>query len=480
MAPDEHTKSRRTTETRSFGAGRREGHNASEFYGRFPAPQTSDDDMLAEPFELPSPPCIVGNSSAMPQLPDNSVALVVTSPPYFVGKDYELAVAEGGDQIPETYVDFLAMLRDVFAECHRVLEPGGRIAVNIANLGRKPYRSLSADIINILQNDLQMLLRGEIIWQKAEGATGSVAWGSFRKATNPVLRDVTERVIIASKGRFNRARTVKQRIASGQPNQSTLSTDEFMEATLDLWRIDTESAKRVNHPAPFPVDLPRRLIELYTYKGDVVLDPFLGSGSTVVAAARSGRRGIGYDLDPIYVASALDRLTTEIDGKSKAGSAEGDEPYRAAAKTGMKALDIAEQALTTAGFAIEETKPKIAKTGLTCDFVVTDANGLPYYVDLAGTFTTARPGLQRSDVVWKMLGRANVVSAQIPDTRLLILTSSVPKPGTTNNKTIRSVGPDSIFDVISLFDDASLSRLKSYAEGHSSPSPGFWTGADLA
>ena len=142
--------------------------------------------------------------------PTNSVALVVTSPPYFVGKEYELAVTgdpdtrSGVPSVPESYLEYLQMLHDVFRACVEVLEPGGRIAVNVANLGRKPYRSLSADVISILQDDLGLLLRGEIIWQKAEGATGSVAWGSYRKATNPVLRDLTERVIVASKGRFDR------------------------------------------------------------------------------------------------------------------------------------------------------------------------------------------------------------------------------------------------------------------------------------
>ena len=127
----------------------------------------------------------------------------MTSPPYFAGKEYELALGEGG--IPASYFEYLGMLRDVFAECVRVLEPGGRIAVNVANLGRKPYRSLAGDVTTILQDELALLLRGEIIWRKAKGASGSCAFGSYLKASNPVMRDVTERVIVASKGRFNRA-----------------------------------------------------------------------------------------------------------------------------------------------------------------------------------------------------------------------------------------------------------------------------------
>ena len=172
-----------------------------------------------------------------------------------------------------------------------MLEPGGRIAVNVANLGRKPYRSLAADVMAILQDDLHLLPRGEIVWQKGEGASGSCAWGSFRSAANPVLRDVTERVIVASKGRFGRARSPKERRRDGLPHESSIGADDFMALTLDVWDIPPESAVRVRHPAPFPVELPQRLMELYTFRGDLVVDPFAGSGSTLVAArAQRARR----------------------------------------------------------------------------------------------------------------------------------------------------------------------------------------------
>ena len=240
-----------------------------------------------------------GDARSMDAVADGSVALVVTSPPYFAGKQYEEELERDG--VPSSYLEYLELLTDVFAECARKLEPGGRIAVNVANLGRKPYRSLSADVIRILEHDLGLLLRGELIWQKAEGASGSCAWGSFRSATNPVLRDVTERVVVASKGRFDRARSVKQRAADGLPHESTLVTDDFLALTLDVWSIPPESARRVGHPAPFPVELPEQLIRLYTFADDLVLDPFMGSGSTLVAAARLGRRYVGYDLDADYV-----------------------------------------------------------------------------------------------------------------------------------------------------------------------------------
>src|SRR3989449_5932348 len=209
------------TSTSRFGVGKRESHDAREFYARFRAPELSDDDGVAEGVDL-GEPLRCGDSRAM-SLPDACVALVVTSPPYFAGKEYEEALGQGS--VPGSYLEYLELLRDVVAECRRGLEPGGRIAVNVANLGRKPYRSLSADVIRILQDDLGLLLRGELIWQKGEGATGSCAWGSFRSAANPVLRDITERVVVASKGRFDRARSVVERAREHLPHESTLMTD---------------------------------------------------------------------------------------------------------------------------------------------------------------------------------------------------------------------------------------------------------------
>lgn len=292
------------TRTRAFGAGNRESHDASDFYARFRAPEVSDDETVNRCAVADT--LVVGDARDMSAVTDQSVALVVTSPPYYAGKEYEQTLGEG--HVPASYVEFLEMLRDVFAECRRVLEPGGRIAVNIANLGRKPYRSLSGDVTRILQDDLGLLLRGEIVWQKARGASGSIAVGSYLSASNPVLRDVSERVVVASKGRFDRAISRKVREQRGLPFENTIEKDEFFEATLDVWELRPESARRVGHPAPFPVELPERFIRLYTYRHDVVLDPFLGSGSTAVAAVRNERHYVGYDTDPAYVALARQRI----------------------------------------------------------------------------------------------------------------------------------------------------------------------------
>ena len=311
---------RRATTTSAFGVGRREGHDASGFYARFLPPHLSDDDAVARPTALDT--VWVGDARDMDahgSVADGSVALVVTSPPYFAGKEYEQAMGVG--HVPADFADYLGMLHDVFAQCFAKLEPGGRIAVNVANLGRKPYRSLSADVVTLLEG-LGYLLRGEIVWQKSHAAGGSCAWGTYQRPGNPVLRDVSERIVVASKGRFDRAVPADERARAGLPHEGTMTMDEFVDATTDVWDLPAESATRVGHPAPFPVELPRRLIELYTYRGDLVLDPFMGSGSTAVAAVRTERHFVGFDTDPDYVALAERRVGRGA-GRRHRGSTSG-------------------------------------------------------------------------------------------------------------------------------------------------------------
>ena len=400
------------------------------------------------------------------------------------------------------------MLRDVFRECKRKLEPGGRIAVNVANLGRKPYRSLSADVISILQDDLALLLRGEVIWKKADGAAGNCAWGSFRSAANPVLRDITERVIIASKGRFDRARSTAQRRVESLPHENSLSNDEFMDATLDVWEIPPESARRVNHPAPFPIELPERLIHLYTYKNDLVLDPFMGSGTTLVAAARQGRRYAGYDLDPQYVNIAASRVADElarlevlsapaplerhepvkIDPVPLPAQVAGDsrESFQArATQEGKAAQAIAESVLERSGFSIKRKNARLRGLGVVVNFIAEDAEGRPWYFDVTGAFTTTRGGLQRTDTVWKCLGRAHVLANRklrgddVPP--LIFLTSHLPKPRSEGDVALRAAGPDAFFDAIQMLSEVDFPRLAEYGTGrHTRPLPGFWTSEDVA
>ena len=482
---------RRGTSTSNFGVGRRESHDASGFYDRFRAPELSDEQWVPAPARI-TEPFICGDARHMDKIDDGSVALVVTSPPYFAGKQYEEELEREG--VPGSYLEFLDFLGEVFDECVRKLEPGGRIAVNVANLGRKPYRSLSADVIKILQDDLGLLLRGELIWKKGEGASGSCAWGSFRSAANPVLRDITERVIIASKGRFDRARTVKQREAEGLPHESTLMTDDFMDSTLDLWAIPPESARRVGHPAPFPVELPEQLIRLYTFKDDLVLDPLMGSGSALVAAAKLDRRYIGYDLDPQYVEIARRRVGDALREQKPVEAAPKTRPridppverfeenfQSRATREGKAAQKLAEEVLTVAGFTIAERNHRIPKTGVKINFVATDAAGRDWFFDVSGAFTSHRGGLLRTDTVWKSLGRANAIRGRNTDIPIVFLTTHLPRRPGEGDTALRSAGPDAFFDAVEMLSDEGRDRLEQYARGGHADSPllGFWTAAEL-
>jgi site-specific DNA-methyltransferase (adenine-specific) len=145
-------------------------------------------------------------------------------------------------------------------------------------------------------------MRGEIIWHKGAGAGVSMAWGSWQSATNPVLRDTHEYILVFSKGSFSRKRS--------DGREDTITRDQFMEWTKSVWTMSPESAKKVGHPAPFPVELPYRLIQLYTFKGDVVLDPFMGSGSTAIAALKAERKYVGYDVDAGYIRLAEERIAS--------------------------------------------------------------------------------------------------------------------------------------------------------------------------
>jgi site-specific DNA-methyltransferase (adenine-specific) len=275
------------TRTRAFGAGNRENHDSTGFYSRSLAEASiSSDTALARATDVDR--IWTHSAESMPELPDNCVALMLTSPPYHVGKDYDSDL---------TFEEHLGMLHNVFSETLRVLEPGGRAVVNVANLGRRPYISLSSRIVAMMEK-LGYLMRGEVIWRKAKASGGSTAWGSWMSASNPIFRDVHEYCLCFSKGRFQRVRK----------GTSTITREEFLESTVSVWDLAPESASRVGHPAPFPVALPRRFIELYTYAGDLVLDPFMGSGTTAVAALEAGRHFAGYETNSAYVEAANRRI----------------------------------------------------------------------------------------------------------------------------------------------------------------------------
>ena len=461
---------------------KRENHDASDFYARFAAPVVDTSEQPADAsVDRALDRIVLGDSRDMSAVADRSVALVVTSPPYFAGKEYEEALGEG--HVPGTYLDYLDMLTDVFAECVRVLEPGGRIAVNVANLGRRPYRSLASDVGAVLQDRLRLLLRGEIVWQKQRGAGGNCAWGSFQRPGNPVLRDLTERVVVASKGRFDRAMTAKQRYRAGLPSVSSLTRDEFMDATLDVWDLPAESATRVGHPAPFPVALPERLIHLYTYVDDLVLDPFMGSGSTAVAAVRTGRHFVGYDTDAAYVERATARIEAEREDVARragavvarvvaAGTPDPadayDEPVERSLAEGRAVRDVARAALEAAGFGDLEEDVALPG-GIDVSFRVTDRLHKVLYVEVCGAFSATRPGLRRVDQLWRALGKAAVLAAVEPGAQLLLLTTEPPAPGTQAAQSLDAVRGRgkgrTVLDVVDLRMAEDRNRLAQLASG---------------
>ena len=308
---------RRTTRTYSFGVSRRESHDSSAFYERnlysgggllelFDAGAAVKnghvDERLAaggaaakpapkvppKPLEEWADRIYCHTAEDMRHIPDESVALAFTSPPYNAGKEYDEDLDLGA---------YLDLITRVAAEVYRVLIPGGRYVVNIANLGRKPYIPLHA-YFYARHMSVGFLPAGEIIWQKGKSMSGSCAWGSWMSARAPRLRDVHEYLLVFVKDGFSRP----------DAGESDISRDEFLAATLSVWEIPPESARRVGHPAPFPVELARRVIQLYSYVGDVVLDPFNGSGSTCVAAAQAGRHYVGYDISEEYCELARRRL----------------------------------------------------------------------------------------------------------------------------------------------------------------------------
>lgn len=292
------------TATSAFGVGKREGHDASAFYNRRLYPQPAE----LQPATLPAAtvemaPSVTAwadriycqSSTAMTPIPDNTVGLAFTSPPYNVGKDYD------DDLSFDAYLD---LIEGVAREVYRVLKPGGRYVINIANLGRKPYIPLHAYFYQ-RHMTVGFLPMGEIIWQKAKGASGNCAWGSWQSARSPRLRDIHEYLLVFAKQDFSRP----------DRGESDIDRDEFMAGTLSIWEIPPESAKRVGHPAPFPVALAERVLHLYSYVGDVVLDPFAGSGTTCVAAVLHGRHYAGFDIDPTYCALAQARVSVAAPSK---------------------------------------------------------------------------------------------------------------------------------------------------------------------
>ncbi len=281
------------TSMNSFGGTSRINHDSNKFYDRklfsFKekelVEQTEQENNLGKYLNR----VLCKNSERLKCIPDSSVHLMVTSPPYNVGKDYDEDL---------NLTEYVQMLDNVFAETYRILVNGGRVCINIANVGRKPYIPYHKFIIDsMLRNGF--LMRGEVIWEKGTSAGSSTAWGSWLSASNPVLRDTHEYILMFSKGKYNRIK-----------KQSTITRDEFLEYTKSVWSFKTERAKKVNHPAPFPIELPYRCIQLYTFKNDIIFDPFCGSGSSAIAAISLNRNYLMIDNNSKYTKIAKDRINS--------------------------------------------------------------------------------------------------------------------------------------------------------------------------
>ncbi|MFC1892483.1 DNA-methyltransferase [Chloroflexota bacterium] len=289
-----HIERKRGTQTSPFGSPGRRNHDSTAFYAS-KLYEGLPTEKRGQYVEVPIPPefldtILCQSSENMEELPCNSVQLVVTSPPYNVRKEYDENL---------TLDEYREFLKRVWKEVYRTLVPGGRACINIDNLGRRPYIPLHAFIITDMV-ELGFLMRGEIIWNKAASSSPSTAWGSWLSAANPTLRDIHEYILVFSKGMFSRKNAARRR--------NTLSRQEFLEFTKSIWTFPAEPARKIGHPAPFPVELPYRLIQLYTFEGEVILDPFVGSGQAALAAIKTGRHYIGIDISDEYVSLAEKRI----------------------------------------------------------------------------------------------------------------------------------------------------------------------------
>ena len=292
---DNVSRKRIKTSTKSFGSSKKETHDSSYFY----------DSKLFNTQKIVQQKSIIQNeiskevlnkvhnkdSKNIDFIPDNSIHLIITSPPYNNSKEYDEDLS---------LEEYLKLINDVMVEAHRILIRGGRICINIANIGRKPYIPLSTYIDQIMIK-IGFLPRGQIIWDKSASAGPSTAWGSWQSASNPILRDIHEYILVYSKGEFGRKN-------SRSNKDDSISKDAFLENTKSIWKFPTASARKIGHPAPFPIELPKRLIELYSFENDIILDPFAGSGTTAIAAKTTNRNYIMIDINSDYCKLATERI----------------------------------------------------------------------------------------------------------------------------------------------------------------------------
>ncbi len=226
---------------------------------------------------------------------ENSIDLIVTSPPYNVDIQYN----SHNDRM--TYEDYLSFIKAWLARCYKLLKDDGRFCLNIPlDKNKGGQQSVCADITTIAKN-VGWRYHSTIVWNEGN-ISRRTAWGSWLSASAPYVIAPVEVIVILYKKNWKKT--------SGS-QKSDISKQEFMEWTNGVWNFTGESKKRVGHPTPFPIELPRRCIKLFSFVGDTVLDPFLGSGTTLIASFLNNRKGIGVDIDKRYCDLAVKRLENE-------------------------------------------------------------------------------------------------------------------------------------------------------------------------
>tara|TARA_B100001248_G_scaffold261639_1_gene253458 strand:- start:1897 stop:2706 length:810 start_codon:yes stop_codon:yes gene_type:complete len=241
------------------------------------------------------------NSTNMSELEDGSVNLIITSPPYWTLKDYE-----NQDQIglgSSSYDFYINELNKVWKECVRVLAPDGKICINImpflltgkaARFKRRETRLVLGDIEKFMDQTLEMYQYGLYIWDKRKIARFS-SFGSYPYPPNIFTTYPYEWITVFSK------EGKRPKVTKEIKEKSKITTEEWQKWAINsIWEMQPASAKREKHPAPFPDELPRRLIKLHSFYGDTVLDPFLGTGTTAKVSLELGRKAIGYELNKEY------------------------------------------------------------------------------------------------------------------------------------------------------------------------------------
>jgi site-specific DNA-methyltransferase (adenine-specific) len=225
---------------------------------------------------------------------EDSVDLVVTSPPYDVDIKYE----NYNDNLP--YDRYLEFTREWLSKVQRLVKPDGRFCLNIPlDKNKGGQQSVSADITTIAK-EVGWKYHSTIIWNE-QNISRRTAWGSWMSASAPYVIAPVETIVVLYKSKWEKTRKGK----------SDITRDEFMEWTNGVWNFSGESKARIGHPAPFPIELPKRCIKLFSFQRDVILDPFLGSGTTLVACLQTDRVGIGVEINRNYCKLATRRLKEE-------------------------------------------------------------------------------------------------------------------------------------------------------------------------